>query len=115
MKEFRLGKGTTEHYTSLSELGQAWGCKPVIKQTKDKDKLQKQRERFCGFHKCKACGQPMTYLGGSMMACTNENCKGVKLERKDNEGNANITYLTSYELLEDKFAEIAENIFFETN
>lgn len=115
MKEFRMSKGVTERYTSLEELGKAWGCKPIIKQTKDKDKLQKQRERFCGFHKCKACGEPMVYLGGSMMACTNEKCKGIKQERKDGEGNTIATYLTSYELLDEKYAEIAENIFYETN
>ena len=115
MKEFRMGRNTTEHYTSLEEMGKAWGCKPVTKQTKDKEKLQKQREKFCGFHKCKACGEPMTYIGGSIMACTNEKCKGIKLEKKDAEGNASSVYLTSYELLDDHFAEIAENIFCETN
>ena len=115
MKEFRKAKGVTERYTSLEEMGKAWGCKPVIKQTKDKEKLQKQREKFCGYHKCKACGEPMTYIGGSIMTCTNEKCKGIKLERKDADGNVIVTYLTSYELLDDHFAEIAENIFYETN
>ena len=40
MKKFRLSKGVTEHYTSLEEMGKAYGCKPVIKQTKDKEKLK---------------------------------------------------------------------------
>ena len=111
MKEFRMGKNTTEHYNSLEELRVAFGCKPIIKQTKDKDKLQKQREKFCGFHKCKACGEPMVYNGGNIMTCANEKCKGIKVEKKDAEGNTIITYLTSYELLDDHFAEVAENIF----
>lgn len=115
MREFRMGNGTKEHYTSLEELGKAWGCKPAVKQTKDKEKLTKQRENFCGYHKCKACGEPMSYLGGSIMACKNEKCKGIKLERKDKDGNTIVSYLTSYELLDDKYAEIAENIFYETN
>ena len=115
MKEFRKSKGVTEHYTSLEEMGKAWGCKPVIKQTKDKEKLQKQRETFCDHYKCKACGKPMTYLGESMMACTNEKCRGIKNERIDADGNAIVTYSVSYELLSDKFTERANNIFYETN
>lgn len=115
MKEFRKSKGVTEHYTSLEELREAFGLKPVIKQTKDKDKLQKQRENFSNHYKCKACGQPMTYLGESMMACTNEKCKGIKNERTDSDGNLIVTYSVSYELLNDKFTERARNIFYETN
>lgn len=115
MKEFRKAKGVTEHYTSLEEMGKAWGCKPVIKQTKDKDKLKKQRENFCEHYRCKACGQPMTYLGESMMACSNEKCKGIKNERTDKDGNVIVTYSVSYELLNDKFTERARNIFYETN
>ena len=46
MKEFRLSKGVTEHYTSLEELGKAYNCKPNIKRTKDEEKLKKQQEKF---------------------------------------------------------------------
>lgn len=115
MKEFRKAKGVTERYTSLEELRKRFGLKPVVKQTKDKDKIQKQRENFCNHHKCKACGSPMIYLGESVMTCGNENCKGVKHERIDNEGNVIVTYSVSYELLNDHFKEIATNIFYETN
>ena len=80
MKEFRLGKGTTEHYSSLTELGAAWGCKPVLKRTKDEAKLNKQRETFCSKHKCKGCGQPMKFLYGSIMVCDNSKCKGIEIE-----------------------------------
>lgn len=115
MKEFRLSKGVTEHYTSLEEMSKAWGCKPAIKQTKDKAKLQMHRENFCKWHRCKACGEPMVYLGGHMMACINEKCKGIKNEQKDKDGNVIVTYSPSYELLNDHFSEVAENIFYETN
>ena len=116
MKEFRKAKGVTEHYTSLEEMAKAWGCKgSPIKQTRDKEKLQKQRENFCNFHKCKACGQPMTYIGESVMTCTNDKCKGIKHERKDNDGNTIVTYSVSYEILEEKYAEKARNIFHEAN
>lgn len=116
MREFRKAKGVTERYTSLEELRTAYGRRPVIKQTKDKEKLAKQRENFCGFYKCKACGEPMAWFGESIMACTNERCKGIKQEIKDKEGNIiSVEYLVSYELLEDEYAERAKNIFYETN
>lgn len=115
MREFRLGNGTTEHYTSFEELGKAWGCKPVNKQTKDKEKLKKQRETFCGYHRCESCGEPMAYFGGSIMTCVNEKCRGIKHERKDKEGNVIVSYSVSYDLLDDHYSEVATNIFNETN
>ena len=115
MREFRKAKGVTERYTSLEELRKGFGLKPVVKQTKDKEKLSKQRENFCGFYKCPTCGEPMSYFGESIMTCTNEKCKGVKNERTDIDGNVIVTYSVSYKLLEDEFAERARNIFSETN
>lgn len=115
MKEFRLSKGVTEHYTSLEELREGFGLKKISKQTKDKEKLSKQREQFCKFYKCKACGTPMTWIGGSIMCCTNESCKGIKNERTDADGNVMVTYTTSYQLLDDHFADVANNIFCETH
>lgn len=111
MNDFRLSKGVTEHYTSLEDLRAGFGLKPVSKQTKDKEKLQKQRENFCKWHRCKACGEPMTYIGGSVMTCTNDKCKGIKHERKDKEGNSVVTYSVPYELLDEHFSEVASNIF----
>jgi hypothetical protein len=116
MKNFRMAKGVTEHYTSLEELRAGFGLKPVVKQTKDEDKLLKQRKNFCNHYRCKACGEPMTYIGnGNTMVCTNEKCKGIKHERTDADGNTIVTYSVSYELLDDHFSEVAENIFYETN
>ena len=111
MKTFRMGRNTTEHYSSFEEMAKAWNCKPVIKRTKDEEKLNKQRENFCARHKCKACGEPMTWITGSVMACANEKCKGVKVEREDADGNKIVSYITSYDLLDDTGSEIAYNIF----
>lgn len=114
MREFRKGKGVTEHYTSLTDLAEAWGCKkPRAKQPKDKKVLEQKRENFRKHHICKGCGTPMTWIGESMMCCTNPECKGVKHERKDAEDNVIVTYSVSCEILEDKFAEAARNLFFE--
>ena len=111
MKEIRLGGGFKEHYSSFEEMAKAYGHKPVIKKTKDANKLASQQEKFCARHKCKACGNSMSWVGGNQMACTNEKCKGIKVEREDKEGNKIISYVVSYELLDELGAEIANNIF----
>lgn len=109
--EFRKARDVKEQYNSLEELRSAWNCKPIKKRTSDNGKLQAQREAFCGRHKCKACNQPMTYVGASAMACQNPNCKGLKNERTLADGTKVIAYEVSYELLDPLGAEIAQNIF----
>ncbi|MDO5764971.1 MAG: hypothetical protein Q4P84_04650 [Elusimicrobiales bacterium] len=112
MKNYRLGSNTMEHYTSLEELGAAYNCKPFKRKTSDPKKLQDQQERFCSKHICKACGKPMTWISGSIMTCTNSECKGIKIEKTDKDGNiVSTNYITSYNLLDEKGAEIAKNIF----
>ena len=111
MSNYRMGRDTTEHYTSFSECAKAWGRRPVIKRTKDEKKLKEQRSMFLKKHLCDSCGEPMTYIGGNQMVCKNENCKGIPHERIDSEGNVTVYYTTSYELLSDIGAIIANNIF----
>lgn len=114
MKDFKKLKGTVEEYNSLEALGKAWKCKPSIKQTKDKTKLQEQREKFCEKYKCKGCRQPMNYIEGGIMVCKNNECKGIKHERKDKEGNTIVSYTPSFMFLRDeKSKRIASNIFAE--
>ena len=111
MKFYRKSKGETEHYSSFEELRDAWGLKPVIKQTKDKAKLEKQKEKFLNGHLCSACKKPLTYIGGNLLTCTNENCNGQKHEKILESGEKRIWYTTVYELLDDKGSEIAMNLF----
>ena len=112
MKAFRMGRNTTEHYSSFEEAAKAWGCKPFSRKTKDEKKLAKQQEDFCAKYKCSACGQPMKYIGGRWMACANEKCKGIKVEREDFEGNKIVSYRTSCEYIKrDNDAEYASGIF----
>ena len=111
MKNYRLSSGTKEHYTSLADLREAWGMKPIVKKTNDAEKLAKQQEKFVSKHICKACGQPMTFIHGNVMACKNPKCKGIEIKREDKEGNVIISYINSCEILNDKGAEIANNIF----
>lgn len=113
MSNYRMSKGTTEHFTSLEGLRTAWGMKPVTKKTSDKKKLKDQKERFLNKHKCKACGIPMTYIHGNVMACTNSKCKGIEVKREDKDGNEIVSYVNSFCILDDIGAKIAQNIFSE--
>lgn len=100
-------------YESFQELCQDYyHMKPTTKTTKDPEKLKSQQEKFLGRHKCKACGELMTWIPGtSTMVCKNEKCKGIKISRTDNEGNEIISYVPSYDLLDTLGFEIAQNIF----
>lgn len=100
-------------YESFQELCKDYyHMKPVTKVTKDADKLKSQQEKFVGRHKCKACGEPMTFISStSVMTCRNPECKGIKFVRKDKDGNDVVSYIPSYDLLDENGAEIANNIF----
>lgn len=98
---------TTANYTSLQELREAYNLKPFVKRTKDENKLNAQREKFAGRHKCKACGKPMTLVAGNVMSCTNAECKGIEMQNAD----GSKYYIASYDLLDEKGADIAMNIF----
>ena len=54
MSNYRMSKGTTEHFTSLEEMRTAWGMKPVTKKTSDKKKLKEQQERYIYQVNCQA-------------------------------------------------------------
>lgn len=107
MREEKSGK----RYFGFSELAEAYGIKPQKKRTKDKKKLEKQRETFLNRHICETCGEKMTQVSYNVMSCCNPKCKGIKKETTDNEGNTRVTYLPSFHLLDEKGADIAYNIF----
>ena len=109
----KTSKGTPESYSSFEDLREVWKLPPIRKKNKDPEVLKQQQEHFCNkkYNRCRSCGQPMTYMGGNIMTCTNENCKGIKIETKDDEGNVKVTYRTSYTLLNDFDAMKASNMF----
>ena len=109
---YRLSKDTMCRFTSMDELREAWQLKPLTtKKPNNEKRLKKVQEDFCSHHKCRACGKPMTWIGGDIMTCCNPQCRGIKVERTDEDGNKIINYITSYNLLSDHYAEIAETIF----
>lgn len=109
---YRLSKDTIARFTSMDELREAWQLKPLSsKKPNNAKRLKKVQDDFKSHHKCKACGKPMEWLGGNMMTCTNPNCRGIKIEKIDQEGNKYIEYITSYNLLNTHYSEIAETLF----
>lgn len=106
MREFRKGKNVTEHYSSLKELGKAWGCNPVEKKrTKDKEKLEAQREKFLGT--CPICKSLNKFVSPQYVVCSNVDCKGKNIAPKGEEPK----YVLSMRELDAKGIEIAENLF----
>lgn len=95
-------------YKSFQELANSMNIKS---RKKDDNKLHSSREKFLSHHKCKACGEPLTYMGGNLMSCTNEKCKGIKFTKEDSEGKKIVWYEPSFDLLEEKYAEIAARLF----
>lgn len=108
-KNYRLGKDVTAVYNSLADAATALGVSK--KENTSSEKLEQKKEKFLKKHKCRACGQPLTYMGGNVMTCTNPKCKGIKVENTDAEGNKHVSYITSYELLDNVGTAIAEKIY----
>lgn len=113
MKAQRLPKGFAKQYNSFEELAKDWGIKIKRKQTKDKEKLERQRNDFCSKHICSACKQPMTWIGGNIMFCQNPQCKGIEHKQVTDSGETRVWYSPSFDLLDNKGSEIAKNIFTE--
>lgn len=111
MKEFRKGKGCTEHYTSLAELREAFGLKKLTKRTKDKKKLESQKDKILGV--CPYCKTKLNYNGGNVLTCANDKCKGRKVETVLSDGTIDVKYYPYYKLLNDKGSMIAQNLFSE--
>ena len=110
MREFRKAKGVTEHYTSLEELRAGFGLKPVVRRTKDENKLKAQQEKFLGT--CKVCKQPMTLISGSnVLACQNPECKGIKMTGTNEDRSEKVWYVPVSKVLDEKGFQIAMNLF----
>ena len=77
-----------------------------------KEPTQDRKDKFVRYHLCPNCKRPMTYCGGNIMVCMNDNCKGIQHKYTDQEtGEERIWYSNSYHLLDEKGASIANNLF----
>ena len=112
MKEFRKSKDCTEHYTSLESLRAAWGLKPIQKKRpKTEEALKTAQEKFLGT--CRVCKHPLVLINGcNVLACQNSECKGIKMTSKNEEdGTEKVWYIPVSRVLDERGAEIAENLF----
>ena len=109
MKEFRNPKGVTERYTSLEDLRAGWNLKPIKKKTTDEEKLKEQQEKFVGT--CPYCKTMLSYVGGNIIVCKNEACKGRKIERENEDGTKDVVYRPFFKMLDEKGEEIASRLF----
>ena len=110
MREFRNGKNCTEHYSSFEEMRAAWGLAPVVRRTKDENKLKTQQEKFLGI--CKVCKQPLSIVNNSnVLCCKNPECKGVKMTGTNEDGTEKIWFVPVTRVLDDRGFEIAMNLF----
>ena len=110
---YRLSKDTMCRFTSMDELREAWQLKPLTtKKPNNEKRLKKVQEDFKSHHKCRACGKPMDLVQGTnIFTCCNPQCKGIKIEKEDSEGNKYVEYITSYDILNSHYAEIANTLF----
>jgi hypothetical protein len=97
-------------YYSFDEIGQeVFGLKPYTRVTRDKQKLESQREKFLGT--CPHCKQPLKYIyGTNILACENEKCRGRKITIVEEDGE-NYIYKPYYKILSDKGSVIGTTIF----
>jgi hypothetical protein len=99
--------------TSLEELRAAWGLPELRRQTKDKVKLEGQRQRFLSHHKCPICEGDMKLIEDTnIFYCPNQECQGIKRTTVDEETEeTTVERSIAYDILDDKGAKIANNIF----
>ena len=100
-----------KRYYSFDEIGQElFGLKPYKRVTKDKQKLNAQREKFLGV--CPYCKQPLKFVyGTNILCCENEDCKGKKVSIAKEDGEEKVVYKPFFKILSDKGAEIGATIF----
>lgn len=104
-------KSRGKTYYSFDEIGQElFGLKPYRRVTKDKQKLEAQRDKFLGT--CPHCGEKLGYIyGTNIVACINENCKGKKIVTKNDAGEEEIKYKPYFRILRDNGSEIGTTLF----
>lgn len=101
--------------TSLEELRAAYNLPPLRRQTRDKKKLESQRQFFLSKHKCPACETEMVHVEGTnVMYCPNKNCNGFKKVTTDEETEeTTVDRSIAFDILDDTGSKIANNIFAE--
>lgn len=104
-------KTSAKRYYSFDEIGQElFGLKPYKRVTKDKQKLESQKEKFLGT--CPFCKEPLKYVyGTNILACRNEKCRGKKITTVNAEGEESVIYKPFYKMISEKGIAIGTTIF----
>lgn len=99
--------------TSLEELRVAYNLPPLRRQTRDKKKLESQRQFFLSKHKCPACETEMVYIEDTnVMYCPNKHCNGFKKVSTDEETEEiTVDRSIAFDILDDKGSKIAKVLF----
>ena len=107
------GSKEVKTFASFEDLRAEWGLPPLRRQTKDKKKLEGQRQRFLSNHKCPICGKEMKYIDDTnIFYCSDKDCEGFKSVFTDEETEeTTVNKSIAFDLLDDKGASIASNIF----
>ena len=101
-----------KRYYSFDEIGQElFGLKPLRRVTKDKQRLETQREKFVGT--CPYCKELLRYVyGTNIVVCNNKDCKGKKITIRDGEGTEKTEYMSYCRILQgDNSSTIGSIIF----
>ena len=73
---------------------------------------EEQKVKFTRRHLCPSCHRPMVFCGGNIMVCQAPDCKGIPHKYIDQEtGKERVWYSTSYHVLDERGAKIAESMF----
>ena len=95
-------------FHTFKEVAEYLGFK-IAKQ--NPQKKEEQVTKFKKYHLCPACHVPMTYCGGNIMVCQNEDCKGISHKYIDSEtGEEGTWYTSSYQILDATGERLAEKL-----
>lgn len=96
-------KGTV-HYNSFEELSNNNKKKNRIQD------LEAKQKKFVGV--CKICKEPMTWIPGTnVVSCTNPECKGIEVKKKDVEGEDVIIHIPVNRVISSDSMGYAERLF----
>ena len=114
MKKLKSSK-EAKTLTSFEELRAEFGLPQLRRQTKDKQKLESQRQKFLSHHKCPICESEMKHITDTnIFYCSNNECGGFKKVFTDEETEeTTVDRSIAFDLLDNKGAKIANNIFAE--
>lgn len=81
-------------YFGFNEFAkEVYGLDAPTSTIKNEEKRESLRKKFEEKNVCSECKQPLTYVGGNVLSCTNPKCKG------------------SYKLLDERTTHLAKGIY----